>query len=57
MPTIDRIDGYAEELTAIRRDLHAHPEVGFEEVRTSGIVAEKLKGWASRCIAASAAPA
>ena len=40
-----RIDGYAEELTAIRRDLHAHPEIGFEEVRTSGIVAEKLKGW------------
>ena len=45
MPTIDRIDGYAEDLTAIRRDLHAHPEIGFEEVRTSGIVAEKLKGW------------
>src|SRR2546423_15614121 len=45
MPTIDRIDGFADELTAIRRDLHAHPEIGFEEVRTSGIVAEKLKGW------------
>ena len=45
MPTIDRIDGYADELTAIRRDLHAHPEIGFEEVRTSGIVADKLKGW------------
>ena len=45
MPTIDRIDGYAEELTAIRRDLHAHPEIGFEEVRTSGIVADKLKRW------------
>src|SRR5919109_4488932 len=45
MPNIDRIDGFAHELTAIRRDLHAHPEIGFEEVRTSGIVAEKLKGW------------
>jgi hippurate hydrolase len=45
MPTIDRIDGYLDDLTAIRRDLHAHPEIGFEEVRTSGIVAEKLKGW------------
>ncbi|MGY4334156.1 amidohydrolase [Bradyrhizobium sp. LB7.2] len=45
MPTIDRIDGYADELTAIRRDLHAHPEIGFEEVRTSGIVADKLKSW------------
>ena len=31
-----------EAMTAIRRDLHAHPELGFEEVRTSGIVAEKL---------------
>ncbi|MBR0774138.1 amidohydrolase [Bradyrhizobium diazoefficiens] len=45
MPTIDRIDGYADELTAIRRDLHAHPEIGFEEVRTSGIVADRLKSW------------
>ncbi len=45
MPTIDRIDGYADELTAIRRDLHAHPEIGFEEIRTSGIVADKLKSW------------
>ena len=35
----------ADELTAIRRDLHAHPEIGFEEVRTSGIVAEKLTQW------------
>jgi amidohydrolase len=45
MPNIERIDGYAEELTAIRRDLHAHPEIGFEEVRTSGIVADKLTQW------------
>ncbi len=45
MPTIDRIEGFADELTAIRRDLHAHPEIGFEEVRTSGIVAEKLTQW------------
>ncbi|HEY0328597.1 MAG TPA: M20 aminoacylase family protein [Rhodopseudomonas sp.] len=42
MPTLDRIDAFADDLTAIRRDLHAHPEIGFEEVRTSGIVAEKL---------------
>ncbi len=45
MPNIDRIDGFADELTAIRRDLHAHPEIGFEEVRTSGIVADKLTQW------------
>jgi amidohydrolase len=45
MPTIDRIDAFADELTAIRRDLHAHPEIGFEEIRTSGIVADKLAQW------------
>jgi len=45
MPTIERIDAFADELTAIRRDLHAHPEIGFEEVRTSGIVADRLKSW------------
>jgi amidohydrolase len=45
MPTIDRIENFADELTAIRRDLHAHPEIGFEEVRTSGIVADKLTTW------------
>jgi hippurate hydrolase len=45
MPTLPRIDAFADELTAIRRDLHAHPEIGFEETRTSGIVAEKLAQW------------
>ncbi|OJF97541.1 M20 aminoacylase family protein [Pararhizobium antarcticum] len=30
-------------LTALRRDLHAHPELGFEEVRTGGIVADILE--------------
>ena len=42
MSPIDRIRTYADELTALRRDLHAHPELGFEEVRTSGIVAAEL---------------
>nr|WP_156600511.1 MULTISPECIES: M20 aminoacylase family protein [Rhizobium/Agrobacterium group] len=32
-------------MTAIRHDIHQHPEIGFEEVRTSGIVAEKLTSW------------
>ena len=43
MSPIDRIRTYADALTALRRDLHAHPELGFEEVRTSGIVAEHLE--------------
>jgi amidohydrolase len=33
------------ELAALYRDLHAHPELAFQEVRTAGIVAERLAGW------------
>lgn len=32
-----------EEVVALRRDFHRHPELGFEEVRTAGIVAEQLE--------------
>jgi amidohydrolase len=45
MPALPRIADFADELVAIRQDLHAHPEIGFEESRTSGIVAEKLASW------------
>ncbi len=45
MPIINRIAAYADDLTAWRRDFHEHPELGFEEVRTSGIVAEKLRAF------------
>ncbi len=45
MPIIDRIADFADELTAIRRDFHEHPELGMEEVRTSGIVARLLTEW------------
>ncbi|CAF3732003.1 unnamed protein product [Rotaria sordida] len=34
-----------EELVAIRQDIHAHPEMAMEEVRTSTLVASKLKQW------------
>ena len=38
-----RIAQFHPELTAFRRDLHAHPELGFEEVYTSARVAEMLE--------------
>lgn len=34
-----------QDIVAIRHDLHAHPELGFEEVRTSALVAAKLAEW------------
>ncbi|HVJ11112.1 MAG TPA: M20 aminoacylase family protein, partial [Burkholderiales bacterium] len=40
---IDRIRRFHPELTAIRRDLHAHPELSFQEQRTSSFIAEYLK--------------
>jgi amidohydrolase len=45
MPAIERIAAFADDLTAWRRDFHAHPELGFEEVRTAGLVAERLASW------------
>ena len=42
MPLIPRLAELQPELARIRRDIHAHPELGFEESRTSDIVAAKL---------------
>ena len=33
----------SDDTIALRRDLHAHPEIAFEEVRTAGVVAERLR--------------
>ena len=45
MPIADRIAQMHAELTGWRRDLHAHPELGFEETRTSDLVAAKLAAF------------
>ena len=40
-----RLDELHAEMTEWRRDFHAHPEIGFEEERTSEIVAKRLAEW------------
>ncbi|MBV9784808.1 MAG: amidohydrolase [Acidisphaera sp.] len=45
MPVLNRIADFADEMTEWRRDLHAHPELGLQEHRTSQVVAEKLASW------------
>jgi len=42
MGVIERIAEFHDELTNWRREIHAHPELGFEEHRTSDFVAQKL---------------
>ncbi|MFF2327888.1 MULTISPECIES: amidohydrolase [unclassified Streptomyces] len=46
-PLLSGLDGRLPELRALYKDLHAHPELSFQEVRTAGIVAARLReeGW------------
>lgn len=43
----ERVDAYDAELTDLRRDIHAHPELSWQEHRTTELVAERLEkaGW------------
>ena len=45
MSAIDRIAEFHDELTAFRRDIHAHPELGFAESRTAERVAAELERY------------
>ena len=45
MPVLNRIADFAPDITEWRQDFHKHPELGFEEERTSGVVAAKLAEW------------
>ncbi len=45
MSIIDSIAEQAPAMAALRRDIHAHPELCFEEVRTADLVAQKLTEW------------
>ncbi len=45
MKVIDSLVTQAAGIAALRRDIHAHPELCFEEVRTADLVAAKLTEW------------
>jgi amidohydrolase len=40
---VDAVDALADELVALRRELHAHPELAWQEQRTTALVAERLE--------------
>ena len=45
MNLIDRIVQFHHEIRDIRRDIHAHPELRFQETRTADLIAERLQAW------------
>jgi len=45
MQVIDTIAAQAAGIAAVRRDIHAHPELCFEELRTADLVAQNLADW------------
>ncbi|WP_458096741.1 M20 aminoacylase family protein [Roseomonas sp. WA12] len=43
MPSVEALEPLAPAMTAWRQDIHAHPELGFEEHRTAALVARELR--------------
>jgi hippurate hydrolase len=42
---LQALQARAGEFISLRRDIHRHPELAFNEHRTAGLVADKLEGW------------
>lgn len=45
MKLAEPIVQWQSEIAAIRRDIHAHPELAYEETRTADLISEKLESW------------
>lgn len=45
MTIIEEVNTFSTEIRALRRDIHAHPELGFDVARTADLVADKLMQW------------
>ncbi|KAG1266596.1 hypothetical protein G6F65_014043 [Rhizopus arrhizus] len=45
MKLLEPIVAWHHDISKIRRDIHAHPELAFEEFRTADVVAAKLEEW------------
>ena len=45
---LQALQARAGEFVSLRRDIHRHPELAFEEHRTAALVADKLEGWGYR---------
>src|SRR3546814_13648894 len=45
MKLVESIVGWQADIAAIRRDIHAHPELAYEENRTADVIAGQLQAW------------
>ena len=45
MNLIEPIVAAAADIAKLRRDIHAHPELGYQELRTAELIASTLSGW------------
>ena len=44
-PMLKTIAAMADEMRAVRHDIHRHPELGYREERTAALIAERLRAW------------